>query len=145
MGRSDAQITADDPPETDGISLPDWIFTPRAWLATVLIGWVLDIWEKLLGYIDSVWSFLATIPDIAVYQPIVGAFGPIGFAIQAIWKGIGDIAIDVSEPAGPLAPLVVVAVWIIPMMMAIGGLYVLIGFLGTYLPLRSIPGLRRLA
>lgn len=130
---------------TGAPSIPDWIYNPQAWLAGVLIGWILDLWDAFLGYVDAVWSTLAGIPEAALYEPLVAAFSAPGTAIQDAWREVGTVAMDVSESAGPLAPLVVVGVWLIPMMMAIGGVYFLIGFIGTYLPLRSIPGLRRFA
>lgn len=124
-------------------SIPDWIYNPRTWLAGVIVGWIFDLWGAVLGYIESVWSILADIPGVAIYEPIATAFGLPGEALQDIWRSIGDIAIDVSEAAGPFAPIVIVAVWLVPAVLGAATVYFLVGFIGTYLPLRAIPGLRR--
>ncbi|MFW5905851.1 MAG: hypothetical protein ACOCUO_03310 [archaeon] len=127
------------------ISDPPKIITdPRAFLATVIVGWIFDLWSQVLGYIESLWSTLAGIPDVAIVQPILTAFGMPGKALQDMWREVGQIAVEVSEPAGVFAPIVLVGVWLIPALIALTLLYMLWGFLETYLPLESIPFVRKL-
>ena len=147
IGTSPGETVGDSIPDGGGGGsiIPDWIWTPRVWLATVLIGWLFDLWEAILGFIDKMWSVLAGIPQAAIYEPLTSAFAPTGTAIQNLWRDIGTIAVDVSEAAGPFAPIVVVAVWLIPALLAISVLYFLWGFVQTYLPVEGIPVLRRFA
>lgn len=122
----------------------EFVKNPVGWLAGVIVAWIFDLWEMVLRYVDMVWSTLAEIPDEAVYQPLVGAFGPAGGAIQDTWRDIGTVAVDVAEVAGPAAPIVVVAIWLMPALFAVAVLYFVIGLAETYLPIGGIPGLRRL-
>ena len=150
-------------------AIPGWIFDLKgllpltAFVGTLLsfardpLGFILDklrpwivsqilaMWGAVLSYVDMLWATLADIPRVAIYEPLVAGFAPLGESIQDIWREFGTIANDVAEAAGPFAPIVVVGFWLIPGLLAIGGVYFLAGFLGTYLPLRSLPGLRRFA
>lgn len=111
--------------------------------------WIVDqifsLWEMVLVYVESAWSALAAIPRIAIYEPLTAAFGPAGTAIQGVWRDVGDIAVDVSEAAGPFAPIVVVAIWLVPALLGVSAVYFLVGLVSTYLPLKGIPVIRRIA
>lgn len=146
-GHSDGTMytTTTEDGETSTFTIPSWIYNPKAWFVGVLIGWILDIWGAFLGYVDALWSTIQDIPDVAVYQPISTAFGAPGAAIQDAWREVGTIATDVSEVAGPFAPLVVVGIWLVPMLIAVTTLYFLWGIIETYLPVEGIPVIRRFA
>ncbi|APE95425.1 hypothetical protein RH831_08875 [Halodesulfurarchaeum sp. HSR-GB] len=127
------------------ISDPPQILTdPRAFLATVVVGWIFDLWSQVLGYIESLWTTLANIPQVAIIEPVLTAFGMPGDALQELWRDIGQMAVEVAEPAGVFAPIVLVGVWLIPALIAITLLYMIWGFLETYLPVDSIPFVRKL-
>ena len=123
---------------------PQIITAPRAFLATVVVGWIFDLWSQILGYFESVNSALAQIPEAAIADPILAATRPPVEATQEMWREVGRIAVEVSEPAGVFAPIVQIGVWLIPALIFVTLLYAVWGFLETYLPIESIPVLRKL-
>ncbi|UWG47040.1 hypothetical protein HSRCO_0746 [Halanaeroarchaeum sp. HSR-CO] len=142
MGREDASplTGGDDDSITISSGAMEFLKDPRSWLATVVVGWVLDLWGSILGYVDAGYATLSTIPKVAIYDPITAAFGAPGTAIQDAWIEVGTIAADVAEPAGVFAPIVVVGIWLIPAILGATVLYFLWGVLDTYLPLSALPG-----
>lgn len=111
-------------------------------LVTVLAA-ILGILEAILNGIGKVFDQVAAIPRMALFDPFVAIFQPYfewGFALLA-W--LEQYIMDVSTSFGIAAPFVTVILWAFSVFVVAVIVNAILGLVGTYLPLNSIPVLRR--
>lgn len=124
-------------------TLVEFAKSPSTYIVTFFIGFILDLWSAVLGYFESYLTTMAAIPEAAILRPILTAFGRPASAVVGAWESVGEVAFSVAPAAGPLAPVVVVMIWFVPMIMIAAGVHFVVGFLDTYLPLTALPGVGR--
>lgn len=123
MGRGDGQVTSDDPNTTtsiptslgdlvDGVSdsAIEFLKNPRAWIASLVVGWVLDAFGFFGLKIQQTWGLFIGILEGSggsVYDSI--AF--VGGSILGVFTGFESALADLAA-SSPLGLVVALLIWI---------------------------------
>lgn len=150
--RDDRESTFDDVNISWGELAPWWLKTDRAenllknpvnFILVTIIAAVLGVIDSILNQFRELWALGAEAINLAIFESITAAFGPYietGFMLLG-WLETGIRGAAASY--GIAAPYVTLVLWMTAVLfIALIGNAV-IGFIGTYLPLNSIPLLRR--
>lgn len=122
--------------------LPDILLefaqNPRGFIWAVVLGGLLSLWEEWLGFLVSIWEYMATVPEVAIVDPLLAA-GSAFNVITETYVALGETITSTAASAGLFAPLAALIGWTVPTLMLSALLWFLVGLVDTYLPLSDLP------